>query len=89
MMPVSSRNVYDDLQDIKITMKESVDAVLARGEKLDRLQDRSRHLVNESQTFNKLAKARSSSYVKQAMVAACCTLVTGTVVTLFCVYFWS
>lgn len=57
--------IQDDLDETEIILKNTIEAVLARGEKLDDLVDKSAQLSFQSKAFYKTAKKTNSccSYI--------------------------
>lgn len=52
--------IQDDLDETKIILKNTIEAVLERGEKLDDLVEKSAQLSYQSKTFYKTAKKTNS-----------------------------
>lgn len=52
--------IQDDLDETKIILKNTIEAVLERGEKLDDLVEKSQQLSFQSKTFYKTAKKTNS-----------------------------
>lgn len=57
--PVGMTNLFGQVEEVKDTMKQNIEDIMARGEKLEQLDDTAREMLGNAEQLTGLAKNKN------------------------------